>query len=396
MIICLNASGQGPSVATIAITEKDGLDREREYVQLSLQAAAPEGKKRLTALMAIEKTGAKIPIQLITSAYFKQQQTIVMELIFPLSIAAHQTRTFDIVPAAGSELPQTDLRFDGEGTELIVDNQYYRADLTRSEKSHEQQHFSGQIREMTLKMGLDQPLVNDENRVHWAPNFKRPELEYYTTIAHWDNPKININHGAYMIRTIRRDAAPRHPEILLTAVYKFYAGVPYFRFYSEMEFVQDLWLELLRNEEMTTDSMFTHLAFLRPDGELVNRPLYDLSQPGMKPIESDAPWLCFYHAEKGFALGSIRLRYDNTNTSGEPSTTWQPHTQIGEWEGKKYWNRRLIHDRLTHVAKGSRYTEENAYLLFIIGQEDRFKEIKFWAKRLRHPVEVIVAPMASP
>ena len=68
----------------------------------------------------------------------------------------------------------------------------------------------------------------------------------------------------------RQDAAPDHPEISLTAVYRFYEKLPYFKFYSEMQIVEEVWLELLRNDEMTMDSMFTDLAFQRPAGEIVD------------------------------------------------------------------------------------------------------------------------------
>ena len=130
--------------------------------------------------------------------------------------------------------------------------------------------MSGQIRELLIKMKFDQLVTNVEDRLHWAPNFKRPELEYYTTIAHWDKPRINkITSGQYQISTLREDLAPSHPEILLTARYRFYAGLPYFRFYSRMEMKDNLWLELLRNDEMAMDSMFTHMAFQRRMGKLL-------------------------------------------------------------------------------------------------------------------------------
>jgi hypothetical protein len=242
-------------------------------------------------------------------------------------------------------------------------------------------------------MGFNQLLTNVEDRLHWAPNFKRPELEWYTTIAHWDSPsRYDLQKGPYLIQTIRQDSAPDHPEISLTAVYQFYNNLPYFKFYSEMQMVKDVWLELLRNDEMTMDSMFTHLAFQRPAGEIVDVAFserYDLLKN--QPIEDNSPWLCFYNIEKGFAFGSIRIRYDNTNQYGQRSPTYLAHTQIGEWLGGiTYWNRRLIHDHLTFVPKGSRYIEENAYLVFKIGQQDRFETIKYWSDRLRHPLEVKV------
>ncbi|MGH7491843.1 MAG: hypothetical protein ACREOO_05565 [bacterium] len=288
----------------------------------------------------------------------------------------------------------SDLSTAGTGLELRVANKYFVADLTRSDQAEPKNHASGQIRELLIKMGFNQLLTNAEDRVHWAPNFKRPELEFYTTIAHWDNPALNLSeHGPHLVRTVRQDLAPDHPEILLTAVYKFYANVPYFKFYSGMEMVAGVWLELLRNDEMTTDSMFSHVAFQRPTGDIVEIRLderHALLQ--RQPIEAEAPWLCFYNIDKGFAFGTIRLKCDYTNQFGEPSPTYLPHTQIGQWLDRRYWNRRLIHDHLTFVAKGSRYVEENAYLVFKIGAHDRLAEIKSWARQLQNPIRVSVYP----
>jgi hypothetical protein len=240
-------------------------------------------------------------------------------------------------------------------------------------------------------MGFDQLLKNVEDRLHWAPNFKRPELEYYTTIAHWQLPKINeIRTGPYQISTLRQDLAPDHPEILLTARYRFYAGLPYFRFYSGMEMKDNVSLELLRNDEMAMDSMFTHMAFERPNGEIIDVSFserYDLLKK--HPIENESPWLCFYNLDKGFAFGSIRIKYNNTDITGGDSPTFQAHTQIGEWlKGVKYWNRRLIHDHLTFIPKGSYYREDNAYIVFRINDNDKLQDIRYWAERIRQPLQV--------
>jgi len=37
-----------------------------------------------------------------------------------------------------------------------------------------------------------------------------------------------------------------------------------------MEMTESLWLNLLRNDEMAMDSMFTHIAFERPNGEIID------------------------------------------------------------------------------------------------------------------------------
>jgi len=388
-------AGEERILGKVVLHETAGLARQMEYVEFPLQVTMQDSANQEIGMIAMDRaSGEKIYCQTIPEHKFPAKHTMVTRVVFPVAVAAHAVRTFSLIEDKAATHQPTDLRMEGEGLELKIENEYYLADLTKKADPEPKTHSSGQIRELLIKLGFNQLLTNAEDRVHWAPNFKREELEYYTTIAHWENPReYHVASGNYLIRTERRDAAPDHPEIMLTAVYNFYSDVPYFKFYSEMDFIQDLPLELLRNDEMTTDSIFTHLAFQRPDGKTVDvrfKDRYDLLRN--QPIENDAPWICFYNIERGFAFGSIRLRYDNHNRSGELSPTYLPRTQIGEWLDRKYWNRRLINDHLTCVPKGSRYLEENAYLVFKIGKADRFEKIRYWAERLRQPVKVEVIP----
>lgn len=392
------ASAQDRELARIVLTEPIGLARSREYVKLSLQTKTEAQADSHAALLAVDvATQLAIPCQIFNKQLSANGEAVIFSVIFPVTLQAGETKILSLRTSheSGSRsLPVTDLALEGKGTELRIANKFYFADLRRSDRAEPQSHASGQIRELLIKE-FNQLLTNAEDRLHWAPNFKRPGMEYYTTIAHWNEPRVQaIDNGRYLIQTRRQDLAPDHPEILLTAVYNFYADAPYFEFYSSMEVTKNLWLELLRNDEMTMDSMFTHLAFQRPEGEIVDVPFaerYELLQ--QRPIENEAPWLCFYHDEKQYAFGSIRLHYDLTNALGEPSPTYQAHTQIGEWLGGiKYWNRRLIHDHLSFVPQGSRYAERNAYVVFRIGAPQRFEEIENLARQLRNPIRVSVSP----
>jgi hypothetical protein len=388
----VNASDQ--ILAILSISEKNGLSRSGEYIEYPLQIS-PESHITSIPNLIIEdhQNGEIITCQISDYKILDDRQKVFLRIIFPVTIEANQTKEFLLKITDESTPVETDLNIKGEGFDLVIENNFFRADLSKDVSVEPQSHDSGQIRVLLIKMGIDQLLKNVEDRLHWAPNFKRPELEYYTTIAHWDSPAVyDLQKGSYRIQTTRQDLAPDHPEISLTAVYQFYMDLPYFKFYSEMQMVKDVWLELLRNDEMTMDSMFTHLAFQRPCGEIVDVAFSE--REGLlqnQPIENKSPWICFYNRNKGFAFGSIRLRYNISNQFGEPSPTYQPHTQIGEWLGGiKYWNRRLIHDHLTFVPRGSRYIEENAYLVFRIGQKDRFETIKYWVDRLHHPLKVKV------
>jgi hypothetical protein len=389
-----NLTADNKVLATITVSEKSGFSRTVEYIDYPIQISSNGNINFIPGLILENlQNNEKIACEISKKTQVNNGRLKILQIIFPIAIEANQKKVFLLKIADKDKSVKSDLKVEGKGFDLIIENKFYRADLSKNITVEPQSHESGQIRELLIKMEFDQLLTNVEDRLHWAPNFKRPELEWYTTIAHWDSPAVNdLQKGPYLIKTLRQDLAPDHPEISLTAVYQFYEDLPYFKFYSEMQMVDDVWLELLRNDEMTMDSMFTHLAFQRPSGQIVDVAFadrFDLLQDN--PIENKSLWICFYNIDKGFAFGSIRIRYDNSNQYGHASPTYQPHTQIGEWLGGiKYWNRRLIHDHLTFVPKGSRYIEENAYLVFKIGQKDKFKAIKYWTDRLHHPLEIEV------
>ena len=395
ILICVSGLWADDSViATIIVEESSGIQRDLEYIECNIQVSI-ENLDNSPPKFIIEEipSGLPVPCQIFELTKEISKDKIFFKLIFPLSIGASEKNEYLLKQATSTISINSDLRLEGSGFDLIVENRFYRADLSKSDLAEPKNHDSGQIRELLIKMGINQLLTNVEDRLHWAPNFKRPDLEWYTTIAHWNSPAVyNLHKGPYLIKTVRKDLAPDHPEISLTAVYRFYEDLPYFKFYSEMQMVEDVWLELLRNDEMTMDSMFTHLAFQRSSGKIVDITFSERKELLEKqPIQNESPWICFYNREKKYAFGSIRIQYSNLNQFGEPSPVYQPQTQIGEWlAGIKYWNRRLIHNQLTFVPRGSRYMEENAYLVFKMGNEDKFEVIKYWVDRLHHPLEVEV------
>ena len=374
--------------AHVTVTEPVGLSRADEVITFPLQL-----EQEQSALVAIDRSnGDTIYCQVLQNHLPETtlDSVLQVEVAFPVRIAANETRQFDLILTRNKKEPPTDLTVQGSGTELVIENNYFRADLTRSAENAVKDHASGQLRELHLK-NHDTVLKRGENRIHWAPTFGKRGVEYYKTIATWDNPEqTSVQAGPYLVRTIRSDTGPDHPEIQVTAQYQFYGNLPYFTFYSEMVFQEGAWIHLLRNDEMTMDSLFTHVAFRRKNGEVVDLPFserYDLLQD--HPIANDDPWLCFYHSELGYAFGGIRLQYDNTNTYGSASPMENPHTHVSDGAGGgKYWNRRLIYDDWLHVPEGSRYREKNAYIVFSTDERERFQTIEYYAERLRNPLDV--------
>ena len=381
------------ALAQITVSEDCGLARELEYVGCTIQLKSAQYEPG-TDLVAVESmSGEAIPVQLYRMENFEQEGIVILHILFPVSISSLEIKRYSLEKRRAKSAIHTDLSIQGKGFDRIIENQFYRADLTRSAQSESKNNESGQLSELFIKMGFDVLLFRTENRMHWAPNFQRLGAKEYKTIAGWDNPQnYRVDAGPYLVMTTRRDQAPDYPEIRMNANYYFYAGMPWFRFYSAMEFTRTVWLSLLRNDEMTMDSLFTHVAFKRPTGEIVDLSFDEREQIlAEHPIENDAPWLCFYHAEKGYAFGSIRLKYELLQASGFTSPVWMPHTKISNGAGGgKYWNRRLIDDRPTLVPEGSRYIEENAYLVFKVNQDNKFAEIERWDFILKSSLQVSV------
>ena len=385
-----NLFAQQEILAKVRVSETNDIARDLEYVEflLKLPAGIPDN---LVAEDA--QSGQLIPCQILLKADDSANEANTITVVFPVTLQAMETREFILHVSDQDISADADISYTGEGVNLAVENKFYRADLTKSDQSEAKSHASGQLRELLVKMGYDVLLFRNENRMHWAPNFQRADQENYENISGWENPaQYQLIAGPYLIRTERGDLAPNIPEIFLSATYSYYAGLPYFRFYSSIQIIKDVRLKLLRNDEMTMDSLFTHVAFQRPDGTIEDLTFSEREQRLKQvPIESDAIWVCFYHAEKGYAFGSIRLKYDNRNNSGFESPTYNPHTKISNGDGGgKYWNRRLIDEKEILVPQGSGYLEENAYLVFNITGNDKFSEIKTWCDQIQNPLQVSV------
>jgi len=392
LIMVLAAYSQERVLAEVEISETAGIDREDEFVEIDFQSSVKAFEKYKDNLVARESiSGQRTYCQVIYCEKASTDSIVSFSVVFPISVKANSSQRFTIQQSSIPEKFLSDLKLSGSGIDLIIENKFYRADLSRSTDSEAKSHASGQLRELLLKLGFNQLLFRTENRMHWAPNFQRADADEYQTIAGWDNPAdYRLYSGPYLVQTVRSDSAPEHPEIYLTASYNFFAGKPFFIFVSLMEVVRDIELKLLRNDEMTMDSMFTNIAFQRPDGRIED---YSFSEryPFLEkqPIENETLWLCFYHKDRKYGFGSIRLKYDNTDRFGNISPTFLPHTKISDGaEGGKYWNRRLINDHPLFVPAGSRYLEKNAYLVFAVDESDPCAEIRYWAERLRQPLLV--------
>ena len=385
MLFCLKCSSPTKNLKTLTVKETAGVNRDLEYIRVQVAAG------QVSPLSIRDENGrALIPGQLLSSQQTSQDE-FLLEYIFPVSVGANETRQFELV-FEESPLQVEKLTVSGDDLALKVENSYFIADLTAIKATADNGIQPGQLAGLVLKQFNNQLLERGHIAMHWAPSFQKGESGY-KTMAHLRPDSFYVSReGPYQASIFRRGYVTGYEEILVNGTYKFFAGLPYFTFSSAMKIEKNVELTLLRNNEMTMDSLFTHLVFPDANGTVREFSLYDPQTPEMLDkdrIPDDVAWICFYHADHQYAFGSIKLKYDNTNLSGGQSPTFQKHTKISRASnGGRYWDRRLIHLQETLVPKGSRYSETNAYLIFAVNPEDSSASIREYFQRLNNPLEV--------
>ncbi len=406
-------ASQWKQYVTFEVRETAGVARQQEPVEVVIRL--PSRNPRVVRW-------SEPPEEIVSQVLEAQPDGAAYKLrvAFPATVPARSMVRYRIyydasLPAASYS---TALKVSGETrVGWVVENGRYVADAS-SRAVEGKPEDSGQIRALTLKFADVMLLRSTGPRMHWAPNFQRAGAKSYTGIARWDPVQsVTRRAGPVVAETHRSGYHAEYPGIALSAVYRFFAFVPYFFFRSEMRMTQPLELFLLRNDEMTMDGFFTHVAWpgqlaaASLEGRRGDRQETSGTTPveaatfeerekllEKRPIPADAPWICFFHQEKGYGYGSVRLKFDTRNTAGGPSPLYQPHTKISDGAGGgKYWNRRLIHEHNTLVPAGSRYAEENAYVVFRLrpgGLPEALGEFLEWERKLRTPLvaELYIAP----
>ncbi len=389
--------GENEILLKVKVEETGGVDRALEYVEVSLPQRSMY-VKGMKMYVYPPNNKEVICTQIMEPPSSEHKGRSKVKLVFPVSIKANETKVF-IIRTASSAYPEvhSDLNIKGEGVNLVVENKYFSASFEKYQGYKGDTLGAGHLGSILIK-GEDEVRLqrNHPNlKIHWAPNFAKEQLEY-KTMAHMTNPdSIFISSkGPFCFSFSRSGCVDGYEKIDLKGTYKLYAGLPYFIFSSEVYFKERDTLNLLRNDEMTMDSLFTHVVYSKTKDEYLELPLYKeetMSYLEQYPIPDDTPWLFFYNKTKTYGFGVIRLLYDNRNTSGGDAPTQNRHTKItASRHSGRYWNRRLIDSRNTVVPAGSRYREKNAYIVFKVGDNIPTKTIAYYSKCLNNPLEVSI------
>lgn len=365
----------------VIFEEKGGIERSLEYVIVSF---ADHQEK---VLFLEDETSGTI----IRGERLKEEVTSrgAARFIFPITIGAHEKRKF-IFTSQNRKVEASGLEVTGENVSVKIENDFLIADFNTNKSKEEMGLYPGQLAGILIK-NKDVLIKRGHINMHWAPNFQKEGMDY-KTIGHVNSSNAKITQkNSYLFEMIKDGKVDNYEEIDLFGKYSFFEGLPYFLYSSTISFNKDVELMLLRNDEMTMDSLYTHMIYPDSEGNAAEMPLYNMvkfDSLTKSPLVDDISWVGFINKKVGYGLVSVRLSYNNENQDGNESPLFEPHTKISASSGNgRYWNRRLIHEHNTIVPKGSRYHEKNAYLI-LDDINDISGHINYYKHRLKSPILV--------
>ncbi|MEO9892844.1 hypothetical protein [Aurantibacter sp.] len=384
VFLCISCSNS-KNVTQIEISETAGYDRVLEYVNASVSVERELAVEESILLTNVEDGTSILAANINSNLEMYQHK---YDIIFPVKIGANQTNTYNVSIVNGEKSKTLKSKTILSEDNLTIDNLSYKATF-----STEDDKRGGQVNGIVLKDFNKQLLRRGHIAMHWAPNFSKTSSQYYFNLEDLQaGSKNEIKNDIYSVVKERAGVTDSVPEIRIEGRYEFYADLPYFLFESTMTVEKEVELNLLRNDEMTMDSLFTHLTYTKKDGSIESLNLYsdELDKLEVNHVTDDANWLAFYNLDKGYGFASIRLQYDNTNMDGETSPIHNPYTKITRSSNNgRYWNR-VLSDTIQKFPVGSRYYERNAYLVFNVDSTSPEKEIVYYYNCLKNPLKVQV------
>ena len=266
-----------------------------------------------------------------------------------------------------------------------VENAFYIADLSHRTINGREED-SGTLRALTLKdFGITLFRDPSNGRMHKGPSIQRAGARSYKDIGEWtpvQSFREEEKGGTYIHH--REGYFADYPEVKIEVEYRFRADAPYFIVADSMTVEKPLKTTLVRNNEMTMNLFFTHLAWPGRDGKVRVLTL-DERKPILEkdPIPADVPWLAFVNLEKGYGYGFVTLQSEASKTANADTTISDGVRGGTTTLTGRYWSRHLISGQEVDLVPGDKFREVTAYVVFKCSKDRPVTEFLEWAKQIR-------------
>jgi metal-sulfur cluster biosynthetic enzyme len=360
------------------------LERSGEPVEVLLSFSA-EQVRSLTREIRVARVqnGAlkEVPCQVFGEV--RRGNERLCKLLFMADAPAREPQSFLVFYGnPDAELPAypTDLVTTGEGFGLEIENEHFKALLSRQ---------MGQLERLTVKREHGLELFSggeghgEPPGIDWAHDYVASGHFQKLRITLWDTcPDYEVVRGP-LCTIVRRwgfPYSPVHPlfspsRLNIDVEYRFYAGLPWFQKLARMQVVKDLEVEAMRDDEWVfSGNSFTDSVWMGADGKL---------RMGEVPAEHrENLWgVGFFNRTSQDSFIALFLEHQaeglpDLKHSGAPTMSYRWHGQL--------WSRYPLSGR--QVPAGAVLHEKNAYVVLPFTTTDGPAMIEELRRRLLNPL----------
>ncbi len=263
---------------TVVLDDTIGQQRPPEPVELLLSVPADHATSLAREVRVVQVGGGQlreVPCQVFGEVVRGDRR--ISKVLILASGAAHQRQTYLMLYGnPDAELPAycTDLETRGEGFALDIENDFFRASLSRQ---------MGQLERLTIKREHGLELFaggeghGEPPGIDWAHDYVTSGRIQKMRITLWEScPDYEVVRGPLctMIRRWGFPYSPVHPifspaRMHVDVEYRFYAGLPWFHKLGTMTATKDVEIDALRDDEWVfSGQSFTNVVWMGPDGKL--------------------------------------------------------------------------------------------------------------------------------
>jgi metal-sulfur cluster biosynthetic enzyme len=267
----------------VHLDEMLGVERPPEPVELLLSFPAAKVTslaRELRVVLVTDQTLREVPSQV--HGELRRGTERFARVLFMAGGAMHERQTYLIFFGnTDAELPAypTDLETRGEGTALDIENDFYKASLSRQ---------MGQLEHLPIKREHGLELFaggeghGEPPGIDWAHDYVTAGHFQKMRITLWETcPDYEVVRGpiATIVRRWGFPHSPVHPvftpsRLNVDVEYRFYAGLPWFHKSGSMHAIKAFEAPALRDDEWVfSGQSFTEMLWMGPDGKMHTGPV---------------------------------------------------------------------------------------------------------------------------
>jgi metal-sulfur cluster biosynthetic enzyme len=369
---------------TIHLDETIGVERPAEPVEILLSCPAEQAASlgREVRVARVTAGGMLREVACQTFAEVRRGAERLAKVLFMAEGAAHERLTYLILYGnPDAELPEypTDLQTRGQGFALDIENDFFKASLSRQ---------MGQLERMSIKRGHGLELFaggeghGEPPGIDWAHDYVGSGHFQKLRVTLWEScPDYEVVRGPLctMVRRWGFPWSPVHPvfspsRVNVDVEYRFYAGLPWFHKSATMQAIRDFEAPALRDDEWVFSGYsFTEILWMGADGKLRVGPVDardrdNLWAVGFANPQSQDSFVALFLEHRAEGLPELKH-------SGSPTLFYKSHGQI--------WSRYPL--PVKDVPAGAVLHQKNAYAAIPFTAESGPQELESLRHRLMNP-----------